>query len=105
MEMCSGEGRGSHDEVVFDGGQCPLCELYGKADDAQKEIDEAAADVEGAAQFIKKLMVSRLDQFGYADADTTVQDLLRRQPLLNANDIDKILSTLESIDLDITLDV
>ena len=40
MEMCSG-GRGSeaHDEIVFEGRDCPLCSVMSELKDAQAEIE------------------------------------------------------------------
>jgi hypothetical protein len=39
MEVCSGRGLNSHNEIVFEGRNCPLCEALEEISRLEKEIE------------------------------------------------------------------
>ena len=39
MEICTGAIRESHEEIVYDSRECPLCVVIDKLSDTKKEIE------------------------------------------------------------------
>ena len=47
MEICSGHGlRGSHDEICFESGICPVCHAQQELESSQKELESSQTDCE-----------------------------------------------------------
>ena len=44
MELCSG-GR-KHEQICYEGGDCPVCELLAEIEDLKKEIEEKDEEIE-----------------------------------------------------------
>jgi hypothetical protein len=39
MEICSGRGLNSHDEIVFEGNKCPLCVAVEEIKSLESEVE------------------------------------------------------------------
>lgn len=47
MNLCSGSGRNSHDEVCYEGRTCPVCEVKEDLGGTIKDLQKQVADLEG----------------------------------------------------------
>ena len=45
MNLCSGTNRRSHDEICFEGKQCPLCLALEVSDDFENDLQEAGKEI------------------------------------------------------------
>ncbi len=41
MNICSGRGLERHDEICFEGNDCPMCELLSMSNDFEKDLQVA----------------------------------------------------------------
>jgi len=40
MNLCSGSRYNSHDEICYEGNECPLCLLMEERDEVEKQLNE-----------------------------------------------------------------
>mgnify|MGYP001582821536 CR=1 FL=1 len=54
MEMCSGDRHHPHSEVVYEGGECPVCEMTEEKREAEKRAEEAEVECEALKEQVEE---------------------------------------------------
>lgn len=88
MELCDGT-RGSHEAVVHEDGDCPVCNLLQVRDDAKNEVDGVILRIENELDVVEKI----LDDGDITDVHDPKEWVTARKTALS-----KMLSTLEGIE-------
>src|SRR4051812_37857974 len=96
MVMCDGRDSSSrHEEIVFDQGECPLCEIDGKLTDGQKEINEAASAVDDELIRLRKVMKSKMETL--PSNPDIANTLMKVTPMITLSELETIITTLDEI--------
>jgi len=100
MQVCDGNGPSNrHEPIVHDSNDCPLCEIIDRLDGAQKEINDAAGEVEEVADNIEAAIRKHKDSFqGVSDGtEEMFQYAIRFQPVFTIQQVEKFKDAVKEV--------